>query len=101
MTAVEEGITSPGIDSRRIGELAPAAAGDVRSREAVFRVDDLAVSYTGAVALKGVTLDVHRNAVTAFIGPSGCGKSTFIRCLNRMNDVIPGARVDGKILYHE
>ena len=51
-------------------------------------------------ALEGATLDVHKNAVTAFIGPSGCGKSTFIRCLNRMNDQIPGAQVSGQILYH-
>jgi phosphate transport system ATP-binding protein len=101
MTAVEEGTAPPGIDSRRIGELAATAAGDVRSREAVFRVEDLSVTYSGALALKGVTLNVHKNAVTAFIGPSGCGKSTFIRCLNRMNDVIPGAKVRGTILYHE
>jgi phosphate transport system ATP-binding protein len=101
VTTVEEGTAPPGIDSRRIGELAATAAGDVRSREAVFRVDDLSVTYSGALALSGVTLNVHKNAVTAFIGPSGCGKSTFIRCLNRMNDVIPGARVGGKVLYHE
>jgi phosphate transport system ATP-binding protein len=100
MAAVEEG-TSPGIDSRRIGELAATAAGDVRSREAVFRVEELAVRYSGALALSGVTLNVHKNAVTAFIGPSGCGKSTFIRCLNRMNDVIAGAQVGGRVLYHE
>jgi phosphate transport system ATP-binding protein len=96
---VDETSTSPGIDSRRIGELASAAS-DVRSREAVFRVENLAVTYSGALAVQGVTLDVHKNAVTAFIGPSGCGKSTFIRCLNRMNDVIPGAQVGGTILYH-
>jgi phosphate transport system ATP-binding protein len=101
VTTVEEGTAPPGIDSRRIGELAATAAGDVRSREAVFRVDDLSVTYSGALALSGVTLNVHKNAVTAFIGPSGCGKSTFIRCLNRMNDVIPGARVGGKVLYRE
>jgi len=51
-------------------------------------------------ALADVTLDVHRNTVTAFIGPSGCGKSTFIRCFNRMNDLIPGAKVEGTVLYH-
>ena len=47
-----------------------------------------------------MSLDVFRNTVTAFIGPSGCGKSTFIRCFNRMNDLIPGARVEGSVLYH-
>jgi phosphate transport system ATP-binding protein len=97
--AVDEKTTSAGIDSRRIGELASSAS-DVRSRDAVFRVENLAVAYSGSPAVKGVTLDVHKNAVTAFIGPSGCGKSTFIRCLNRMNDVIPGAQVEGTILYH-
>jgi phosphate transport system ATP-binding protein len=55
--------------------------------------------YYGPVrALKNVTIDCHDRKVTAIIGPSGCGKSTFIRTLNRMNDVIPGARVEGKIL---
>ena len=47
-----------------------------------------------------MSLDIRKNFVTAFIGPSGCGKSTFIRCFNRMNDLIPGAVVDGRILYH-
>jgi phosphate transport system ATP-binding protein len=66
----------------------------------VFEITGLSVSYGGAVALKETSLVVRKNAVTAFIGPSGCGKSTFIRCLNRMNDVIPDARVSGKVLYH-
>jgi phosphate transport system ATP-binding protein len=94
------GRTGPAIDSRKLGELAASDASDVRSREAVFRIEDLAVRYGDALALKGVSLTIHKNAVTAFIGPSGCGKSTFIRCLNRMNDVIPGAKVEGKVLYH-
>jgi phosphate transport system ATP-binding protein len=70
------------------------------NREVVFDVEDLTVSYGGAQALRDVSLRVHRNNVTAFIGPSGCGKSTFIRCFNRMNDLIPGARVDGRVHYH-
>jgi phosphate transport system ATP-binding protein len=70
------------------------------SRETVFDVDDLTVSYNDVPALRGVTLDVRKYEVTAFIGPSGCGKSTFIRCFNRMNDLIPGATVDGRVLYH-
>jgi phosphate transport system ATP-binding protein len=90
---------APAIDSTKIGSLADSDS-DVLSREAVFEIEDLAVSYSGAVALKETSLVVRKNAVTAFIGPSGCGKSTFIRCLNRMNDVIPGARVSGQILYH-
>jgi phosphate transport system ATP-binding protein len=69
-------------------------------REVVFTVDGLTVSYNGSTAIKDVSLDVYKNFVTAFIGPSGCGKSTFIRCFNRMNDLILGAKVDGTVLYH-
>jgi phosphate transport system ATP-binding protein len=68
--------------------------------EAVFRLDDVHVSYGRFLALRGVDLEIGRNEITAFIGPSGCGKSTLIRCLNRMNDLIPGAKVEGRITYH-
>ncbi len=71
------------------------------TRQVVFDVKDLGVSYDGSPALSGVSLEIYRNYVTAFIGPSGCGKSTFIRCFNHLNDLIPGARINGKILYHE
>ena len=70
------------------------------NREAVFEVKDLAVDYSGATAIREVSLDVYKNSVTAFIGPSGCGKSTFIRCFNRMNDLVPGAHIHGDVLYH-
>jgi phosphate transport system ATP-binding protein len=70
------------------------------SAETVFRLDDVHVHYGKFLALRGVNLDIARNEITAFIGPSGCGKSTLIRCLNRMNDLIPGARVEGRIHYH-
>ena len=69
-------------------------------REVVFDVNDLGVSYNGNQALQGVSLEIYRNFVTAFIGPSGCGKSTFIRCFNHLNALIPGAVVEGTILYH-
>jgi phosphate transport system ATP-binding protein len=69
-------------------------------REAIFDVHDLSVFYGSSLAVAGVTLQVHRNLVTAIIGPSGCGKTTFLRSLNRMNDSIPGFRIDGRILYH-
>jgi phosphate transport system ATP-binding protein len=69
-------------------------------REVVFDVKDLGVSYNGNQALQGVSLEIYRNFVTAFIGPSGCGKSTFIRCFNHLNGLIPGAAVEGTILYH-
>jgi phosphate transport system ATP-binding protein len=70
------------------------------TRDVVFDVRDLTVSYDGQPAIRGASFDVFRNFVTAIIGPSGCGKSTFIRCLNRMNDLIRGASVEGTILYH-
>ena len=58
---------------------------------------DVHVFYGDKEAIKGVDIDIHDDKVTAFIGPSGCGKSTFLRCLNRMNDTIPTARVTGEI----
>jgi phosphate transport system ATP-binding protein len=75
-------------------------SGPVEKREVVFGVDDLSVHYGDNMALAGVGLDIYRNLITAMIGPSGCGKSTFIRCLNRMNDLIPGVKVGGQVLYH-
>jgi phosphate transport system ATP-binding protein len=72
----------------------------VEKRDVVFGIDDLSVAYGAHVAVRDVSLDVYRNLVTAVIGPSGCGKSTFIRCLNRMNDLVPGVKVGGRILYH-
>ena len=69
-------------------------------REAVFETRGLTVSYGKAPAVVGVDLSIYRNLVTAIIGPSGCGKSTYLRSLNRMNDLIPAARVEGEVLYH-
>ena len=69
-------------------------------RGAVFGLNEVTVSYAGKPAVSEITMDIPRNAITAFIGPSGCGKSTLIRCLNRMNDLIPSASVDGQVLYH-
>src|SRR5918996_4376373 len=66
----------------------------------VFRLKDVSVSYDSSLAVRGVTLDVPARQITAIIGPSGCGKSTLIRTFNRMNDLIPGASVEGKVLYH-
>jgi phosphate transport system ATP-binding protein len=92
---------TPRIDSTKIAEVALGASREeLERRERVFEVRDLAVSYGSATALAGVSLDVYEHAVTAFIGPSGCGKSTLIRCFDRMNDLIPSARVDGAVLYH-
>lgn len=83
----------------------PANPPEGGSREAleseapVFSVQDLEVRYGGSPALLGVSLDIMPRQITAVIGPSGCGKSTLIRCLNRMNDLIPGATVSGRVLY--
>src|SRR5215471_3550618 len=68
--------------------------------ERIFHIEDLTAIYGSKPAVKGVTMEVYRNLVTAIIGPSGCGKSTFIRCLNRMNDLIPVFRQTGTISYH-
>jgi phosphate transport system ATP-binding protein len=67
---------------------------------AVFDVKDLAVFYGTFRAVRDVELTVRRHEITAFIGPSGCGKTTVLRSFNRMNDLIPGARVEGTLLYH-
>jgi phosphate transport system ATP-binding protein len=69
-------------------------------RETVFETRGLTVSYGKSPAVADVDLPIYRNLVTAIIGPSGCGKSTFLRSLNRMNDLIPSAKVDGEVLYH-
>jgi phosphate transport system ATP-binding protein len=69
-------------------------------REKVFELKGVDVAYAGVTAVKGISMDIHRNDVTALIGPSGCGKSTLLRCLNRMNDLIPTAEVKGELLYH-
>jgi phosphate transport system ATP-binding protein len=69
-------------------------------REVVFDIRDLNVYYGDFRAVKDITLPVYGNQITALIGPSGCGKTTVLRCLNRMNDLIVGARVEGQVLYH-
>ena len=68
-------------------------------REKVFELKGVDVAYGGKTAVKGISMEIARNEVTALIGPSGCGKSTLLRCLNRMNDLIPTAEVSGELLY--
>ena len=72
--------------------------GNIAVDDPVFRCRDVDVYYGEKHAIKNVSIDIGREQVLAMIGPSGCGKSTFLRCLNRMNDTIPGARVQGSIL---
>jgi phosphate transport system ATP-binding protein len=91
-------------EARRGVDVAPAMAGHVPQpdppTEKVFELKDVEVTYSGKPAVRDITFDVYKERITALIGPSGCGKSTLIRCLNRMNDLIPTAEVSGQILYH-
>ncbi len=68
--------------------------------DTVLSIRHLDVYYGSFHAVSDIDIDVPRNKITAFIGPSGCGKSTVIRCINRMNDLVPTARVEGSIMYH-
>ena len=84
-----------------LGRMAVKAARQERAaREVVFETTDLSVYYGDFRAVRDVSLPIYRNQITALIGPSGCGKTTVLRCFNRMNDLIEGARVEGTILYH-
>jgi len=69
-------------------------------RDVVLDVRGLSVFYGEFPAVRGIDLPIRGNEITAMIGPSGCGKTTMLRCLNRMNDLVEGARVEGHILYH-
>ncbi len=73
---------------------------EARVAHPVLELRDLAVHYGPALAVRDVTFGMAFNEITALIGPSGCGKSTVLRCLNRMNDLIPSARVSGSVTYH-
>ena len=74
---------------------------DTENQKVKIKARDVTVHYHEARALHGIDLDLNANEVTALIGPSGCGKSTFLRCINRMNDVIDGCRVGGTVSIDE
>jgi phosphate transport system ATP-binding protein len=76
-------------------------SGAVTVPDPVMSIDGLNVYYGEHLAVRDVSMSMARFEITALIGPSGCGKSTVLRCLNRMNDLIPGARVEGKVSYHD
>ena len=82
----------------RLDEVGGQTVGQATVEDPVFSCRDVSVFYGTKQGIKDVSIDVGRRQVLAMIGPSGCGKSTFLRCLNRMNDTIPGARVTGRIL---
>jgi phosphate transport system ATP-binding protein len=84
-------------DLKQKGEGAPSGDGLTLG----MKVQDLSAFYGSFKALTDVSIDVQANKVTALIGPSGCGKSTFIRCLNRMHEVVPGARAEGHVMLGE
>ena len=73
---------------------------DAGPRTHIFEASDVEVAYGGKPAVTEVNIGLAEHEITALIGPSGCGKSTFLRCLNRMNDLIPSASVTGSIVYH-
>ncbi|MDJ0270341.1 MAG: phosphate ABC transporter ATP-binding protein PstB [Aigarchaeota archaeon] len=72
----------------------------IEEERTVIRTVNLSVSYNGRYAIKDINISIPKNNITAIIGPSGCGKTTLLRCLNRMNDLIRGARVEGKVLFN-
>jgi phosphate transport system ATP-binding protein len=78
----------------------PAAPAVAPPAGALIAIRDLSLYYGAARALKNINLQIRERLVTAFIGPSGCGKSTLLRCLNRMNDLIDGVRIEGRVLIH-
>ncbi|HVM40401.1 MAG TPA: phosphate ABC transporter ATP-binding protein PstB [Acidimicrobiia bacterium] len=94
MHEVNDGVTGEGVGA---AATPGAVLGPSRS---VFSLRDVAVSYGTAPAVEGVSLEIGAKEITAIIGPSGCGKSTLLRCLNRMNDLILGAKVTGSVEYH-
>ncbi len=71
----------------------------VSNSNKAVELKNVSIYYGDYRAVKDVSLDIERNKITAFIGPSGCGKSTVLRCINRMNDLVPGAHVEGEVLY--
>jgi phosphate transport system ATP-binding protein len=86
-----------GIDTNQLHNAATAADA---STLVVFETSDLAVYYGDFRAVREVDLTIRQHEITALIGPSGCGKTTVLRCFDRMNDLIDGARVEGKVTYH-
>ena len=73
---------------------------EATKQETILNAENVSVYYGSVLAVRGVYLDIPKNKIAAFIGPSGCGKSSLLRCFNRLNDLIPSARVEGRITFH-
>jgi phosphate transport system ATP-binding protein len=103
VTRVPE-MSQPGEDAPEVGPRLAVRRAEPQqveaARETIFDVRAVSVSYGAFRAVRDISIEIARNEITALIGPSGCGKTTFLRCLNRMNDLIESARVEGTILYH-
>ncbi len=95
-------MTQPTTDHEPAASLHPESMPGARpidpTADVTFDLTDVSVHYGPKLAVEGVNMQIRKNEITAFIGPSGCGKSTLLRCLNRMNDLVAGAKVGGKIL---
>ncbi len=91
-------ITNLASDSRAAGVMSEAIL-KFEDEDIVLEAEDTSVYYGSTLAIEDVSLQIPRNSIVSLIGPSGCGKSTVLRCFNRMNDLIPGARVTGRVRY--
>jgi phosphate transport system ATP-binding protein len=101
--AAESRVKKPDIDLSGVREPGAAEKANEKRKgktDVIFELKDLSVYYGDQKAVDSVSMGINENEITALIGPSGCGKSTLIRCLNRMNDLIPTAKVEGQCLYH-
>jgi phosphate transport system ATP-binding protein len=90
-------LTEPAVQEQQ--EIPPASRAPVTPGESVFETKNVSIYYSSFRAVTDVSLSIHENEITAFIGPSGCGKTTVLRTLNRMNDLVAGARVEGDVHY--
>ena len=96
---VGESATPPGPEAPEPDVSSEGASEEVTPEDVVFRVNDLNCYYDDFLAVRDVSMDILAREITAMIGPSGCGKTTVLRCFNRMNDLVEGARAEGELLF--
>ncbi len=99
MTSMTEDRTAP--SQAALQDQARPETVEATTPELALRLRDVGAYYGSKQAFRDISMDIQRNAISAIIGPSGCGKSTLLRCVNRMHELVPGARVEGKIVYHD